>query len=88
MEKELNSGFEIGMDLYNKEKYPAAIKFFDAFISNNTGENITEITDAEYYGARSALKLLNSDAEYRMTRFILTHPGSSRINDSYLALRT
>jgi tetratricopeptide (TPR) repeat protein len=85
-EKELNSDFDTGMDLYNKEKYPAAIKFFDAFISNNAGENITEIADAEYYGARSALKLLNSDAEYRMTRFILTHPGSSRINDSYLAL--
>lgn len=84
--KELNSDFDSGMELYNKEKYPAAIKFFDAFVSSNNSENLTMLADAEYYGAISALKLFNPDAEFRMIRFISSHPGSSKINDAWLSL--
>lgn len=85
-EKELNSDFERGMEFYSKEKYPSAIKFFDAFISSNSGESLTLLADAEYYSAMSALKLYHADAEYRMIRFISTHSGSSRINEGWLAL--
>jgi TolA-binding protein len=85
-EKKLNSDFDRGMELYNKEKYPVAIKFFDSFISSNNSESLTRLADAEFYGAMSALKLFNADAEYRMIRFISTHPESSKINDAWLAL--
>jgi TolA-binding protein len=85
-EKELNSGFDRGMELYNKEKYPAAIIFFDAFVKGENKENFSRIYDAEFYAAMAALKLYNGDAEYRMTRFIATHPESSLINDAWLAL--
>ena len=85
-EKELNSDFDRGMELYNKEKYPSAIKFFDTFVTSNKSESITRLADAEYYSAMAALKLFNTDAEYRMIRFISAHPESSRINDAWIAL--
>jgi TolA-binding protein len=84
--KELNSDFDRGMELYNKEKYPAAIKFLDAFVNSNNSENLTSLADAEYYSAMAAIKLFNTDADYRMIRFISTHPESSRINDALLSL--
>jgi tetratricopeptide (TPR) repeat protein len=84
--KELNSDFNRGMELYNKEKFPAAIKFFDTFVNTNNDESLTRMADAEFYGAMSALKLFNTDAEYRMVRFISRHPESSRINDAWLSL--
>jgi TolA-binding protein len=86
MEEDLNSGFNRGMELYNKEKYTAAIRFFDEWVKNHAIENVTSAEDAEYYAALSALKLFNSDGEYRMVRFIASHPGSPRLNDTRLAL--
>jgi tetratricopeptide (TPR) repeat protein len=85
-EKGLNSDFDRGVDLFNKEKYPAAIRFFDTFIKNGSGENLDQLADAEYFSSIAAIKLFNSDAEYRMTRFISVHPESSRINEAWLAL--
>jgi TolA-binding protein len=73
------------MELFNKEKYPAAIRLFDAFIDNNSS-NILEVNEAEYYRALATLNLFNPDAEYRMVKFILTHPESPRINEAWLAL--
>lgn len=84
--KEMGSDFNRGMEMFNKEKFPAAIRFFDSFIKSGSDENLTQLTDAEYFSALSALKLFNSDAEYRMIRFISNNPESPRINDSWLAL--
>lgn len=86
IEKELNSSFDRGMELFNKEKYPTAIKFFDSYLEESRFENQTSRAEAEYYAAISALKLFNTDAEYRMLRFISTHPESPKINDAWLAL--
>jgi TolA-binding protein len=84
--KEINSDFDRGMEYYNKEKYPAAIKFFDSFLISGKGESLTQKADAEYYSAIAALTLFNPDGEFRMMRFITGHPESSRINDARLAL--
>lgn len=84
--KEVKSDFDRGMEFYDKEKYPAAIKFFDSFISNGNAETLSRLADAEYYAAISSLKLFNSDAEYRMVKFISTHPESSKINEAWLSL--
>src|SRR5659263_702281 len=84
--KEINSDFDMGMEFFNKEKYPAAIKFFDSFLKSGKGESLTQKADAEYYSALAALTLFNPDGEFRMMRFITSHPESSRINDSRLAL--
>jgi tetratricopeptide (TPR) repeat protein len=86
MEEDLNSGFNRGMELYNKEKYTAAIRFFDNWVKVHDQENLTSVEDAGYFAALSALKLFNADGEYRMVRFIASHPGSPRLNESRLAL--
>ena len=84
--REINSKFSRGMELYNKEKYPAAIRLFDSYIKGNDKSNLILITEAEYFSAISSLKLFNSDAEHRMVIFISKHPESPRINESWLAL--
>ena len=74
------------MELYNKEKYPAAIKLFDSYIKNEPNKDLISVSEAEYYRAASSLNLFNPDGEYRMVTFIRRHPESPRINDSYMAL--
>lgn len=83
---EINSEFNRGMELFNKEKYPAAIRLFDSYIKGSDKSNLIKIAEAEYFSAVSSLKLFNTDAERRMVMFIFTHPESPRINDSWLAL--
>jgi TolA-binding protein len=86
IQKEIGSEFNRGMELFNKEKYPAAIRLFDSFIKSEDKTNLINIADAEYYSAVASLKLFNADAEYRMVRFITSHPESPRINESRLLL--
>ena len=83
--KELGSDFKRGMELFYKEKYPAAIKLFDSFVGENSS-NVLETAEAEYFRSLAALNLFNPDAEYRMVTFIRTHPESPRINEAWLAL--
>jgi TolA-binding protein len=84
--RETGSEFNRGMELFNKEKYPAAIRLFDSFVRNGDRSNLILVADAEYFSAISALKLFNPDAEYRMMMFIYSHPESPRINDARLEL--
>ena len=84
--KEIRSDFTRAMELYNKEKYPAAIKLFDSFINIENNTNVLEVNEAEYFRSLAALNLFNPDAEYRMITFIRTHSESPRINEAYLAL--
>ena len=85
-DKEMGSEFVRGMELFNKEKYPAAIRLLDSFISNSDNSELLKLSEAEYYRSLAALHLFNPDAEYRMITFIRTHPESPRINEAYLAL--
>ena len=84
--KEMGSEFNRGMELFNKEKYPAAIRLLDSFVKSNDKSSLTKVAEAEYYSAIAALKLFNPDAEYRMIMYILTHPESPRINEARLSL--
>jgi hypothetical protein len=84
--REINSDFDRGMEFFTKEKYPAAIKYFDSFLKNGKSENLKQRSDAEYYSALASLTLFNPDGEYRMIRFITNHPEGSRINEAWLSL--
>lgn len=84
--KEIGSEYYRGMELFSKEKYPAAIRLFDSFIRNSDKSNFILVSDAEYYRSIAALKLFNPDAEYRMLMFIYTHPESPRLNNARLEL--
>jgi len=83
---ELASDFTRGMDLFNREKYTAAIRLFDSYIRSNENTNHLAVAEAKYFRSLSALTLFNPDAEYRMVTFIRSHPESPRINEAYLAL--
>lgn len=80
--KQLSSEYNRGMELFNKEKYPAAIRLFDSFIKSGDKSNIIFISEAEYYSAVAALKLFNPDAEFRMVTYIATNPESPRLNEA------
>jgi TolA-binding protein len=84
--KEIGSEFNRGMELFNKEKYPAAIRLLDSYTKSEDNKNLISVSDAEYYSAVASLKLFNSDAEYRMIRYISSHPESPKINESRLLL--
>jgi TolA-binding protein len=84
--KENSSGFYRGMELFNKEKYPAAIRLFDTYIKNGDKSDMLLIADAEYYSSIAALRLFNPDAEDRMLIFMYSHPESPRLNEARLEL--
>lgn len=84
--REIGSEFNRAMELFNKEKYPAAIRLFDSFLKSDDKTSQLNIADAEYFSAVSALKLFNTDAEYRMVMYLSTHPESPRINEATLLL--
>jgi TolA-binding protein len=84
--EQLNSRFNRGMELFSKEKYPAAIRFFDAYLEDKTDKDIILRSDAEYFAAISSLMVFNPDAEHRMVKYIQTNPGSPRINEARLSL--
>lgn len=84
---QLASDYFKAMELYNKEKYPAAIRLFDKYINETQGEiGNVYVPEAEYYSSLAAIKVFNADAEYRMVSFISKHPESPRINSAYLDL--
>lgn len=83
---DIGSDFNRGVELFQKEKYPAAIRLFDRYLSRQDISPLTNASDAEYYSAVSSLKLFNLDAEYRMSMFISSHPESPRINEARLQL--
>ncbi|HVN58701.1 MAG TPA: tetratricopeptide repeat protein [Bacteroidales bacterium] len=83
---EINSDFRRGMELYSKEKYPAALHFFDLYLKTGGDDFFSHREDAEFYGAMASLRLYYNDGEARMNRFINTHKGYDRLNDCYLAL--
>ncbi len=82
----LASDYTIGMELFSKEKYPAAIKHLDSFIEKNDPAKYLEVAEACYFRALASLYLFNPDAEYRMMTYIRSHPESPRINEGFLAL--
>lgn len=84
--RDLESEYNRGMDLFKKEKYPAAIRLFDSYVKNSDGSDGIMLSEAEYHAALSALRLFNQDAEYRMVIFMANHPESPKLNDGTLAL--
>jgi TolA-binding protein len=82
--KDVSDDFTRGMDLFRKEKYPAAIRFLDSYAENESPGSIRK-TEAEYYSAIASLKLSGQDAEYRIRMFIANHHESPRLNEAGLS---
>ncbi|HLN55352.1 MAG TPA: tetratricopeptide repeat protein [Bacteroidales bacterium] len=85
-DKELGSEFNRAMELFNKEKYPAAIRLFDSYLKDDRNTDRLVRAEAEYFAALSAVRVFNADAEYRMLTYIFNHPESPRLNIAKLEL--
>jgi len=84
--EEFSSEFKRAVELFDKEKFPAAIRLFDLYLEDPAGKDHLTLADARYYRALASVNLYNPDSEYRMMSFITMHPESPRINEAYLAL--
>jgi TolA-binding protein len=82
---EMRSEFNRAMELFSREKYPAAIRLFDSFLEKENSDPLLE-AEAEYYSSLAALRLFNADAEYRMLNYLARHPESPRLNESRLEI--
>ena len=74
--------FNKAMELYNKEKYADAQKFFKKYLRKADKESVFKRTDAEYYRARCAMFLFNRDADVLMQNFIKQHKESPHYNEA------
>jgi TolA-binding protein len=84
--KEIADDYNRAMELFNKEKYPAAIRLFDEYVKNNARPGNLLVPEAEYYSALAAIRVFNADAEYRMIMYIRNNPESPKINEGRLEL--
>jgi TolA-binding protein len=75
---------EKGMDLFRKEKYGAAQRFF--IKAAESSDNTITKAQARYYAALSAIELSNDDAEYLTLTFISNHPESPLVNNAWFRL--
>jgi TolA-binding protein len=80
------SDFTRAMELYNKEKYPAAIRLFDSYVEKEVNKDKIDVADARFFSALASIMLFHPDAEYKTVTYILNHPESPRINQARLAL--
>ncbi|MCD4769363.1 MAG: tetratricopeptide repeat protein [Bacteroidales bacterium] len=84
--KEEDSDFIRAKELYNNEKYAAAIILFDKHIRESDNILSGEKSEAEFLAALSSIKLHNIDSEYRITRFVNSHSESPLNNVAWLEL--
>ena len=80
------AGYRKGLELFDKEKYNAAREFF-----NKTIETVTDVQSeirisSEYYAAICAVELYHNDAEYKLLKFINSHPENSKVKLAYFQL--
>jgi tetratricopeptide (TPR) repeat protein len=73
-----DADYRNALDLYQKQKYIAALDAFDQFVLTQRDKNNLLVIDAEYYAALCALELFHKDAEWRLTQFIARHPESQK----------
>lgn len=78
--------YRTGVDLFNKQHYSQAQQFFERVVAHYGNEFSDVKADAEYYAALCALELFNTDAEYRIGKFINEYPESPRTRVAYFEM--
>ena len=80
--------YKTGLELFEKQKFGVAQKYFQKAIESYGGLNIEFKANAEYYTALCAIELYNEDAEYLISKFIAEHPENSKVNAAYFHMGT
>jgi len=78
----VSDDFSNAIDLFNREKYAAAIRIFDRIISDRGADGTVEVSEAAYWGALASMRLFLPDAEPRMVNYMAANPVSPRLNDA------
>ncbi|HEC42394.1 MAG TPA: tetratricopeptide repeat protein [Bacteroides sp.] len=71
-----------GKELYEREKYGAAMDRFDAYLDGNENTSLLWREEAAYLKALCSVELFNDDAQYQLYSFIKQHPESPLINQA------
>lgn len=83
---ETPTAYRQGVDLFDKQLFGAAQKYFEKVISN-LSTSVSEVkTNAQYYQAHCALELFNNDADVLLLNFIAEHPESQWVNRVYFLM--
>ena len=72
--------YRAGVDLFDKEKYGAALERFASVIDQVDIPDSPLRIEAEYHQAICALELYHKDAAYKLSRFLQDHPANSHTN--------
>lgn len=78
--------FQLGLNLFENQKYSAAQQHFLAFLQSDASATREQKIDAEFYSALCALRLFNPDGQFAVTRFIADNPEYPRIFKAYFEL--
>ncbi|MCF8223365.1 MAG: tetratricopeptide repeat protein [Bacteroidales bacterium] len=81
------SEYSRAKELFEKEKYAASLALFDSFIENaDPLADASRVIESEYLAAVSSIRLFNSDAAFRVNRFVDKHQGNPMNNSLLLEL--
>ncbi len=75
-----------GKELYDREKYGAAMERLEACFSGKEKIQVPWTEEALYLHALCAVELYQNDAQYLLYSFIKNHPGSYMRNEALFAL--
>jgi len=75
-----------GLELYEKEKFGAARRVFDQFLTNHPDSRSEIRSEASYYRAMSAIQLRNDDSEYLTYTFLAEFPESPHVDEAAFKL--
>lgn len=81
-----DSEFKTGIELFQKEKYGAAQKYFSNIIESHPDHQSLIRIDAEFYKAICAIELFNKDGEFYLKQFVKDHPENPKVKSAYFYL--
>ena len=71
--------YELGLELFNKEKYNAAEEMFINVTSLSTDKESEIYINAQYYTAICAVELYHKNAEFLLKYFMDSYPQNSKV---------
>jgi TolA-binding protein len=78
--RDLDRDYKLGLELYNKEKYAVARRFFEKALISNPDAHTEIRSNSEYYAALCAVELFHKDADQKLTTFIQNYPQHPKAN--------
>lgn len=83
---DMEAQYAHAMDLYDKEKFVAAQREFEALQVAIADPYREMSVNSEYYSARCAMHLFHKDTRERLVQFVHDHPESQHVRTAYFEL--